>query len=257
LVTTDKLRVELRQDEQVLALTLNAPKANILDAEMMGGIVEALETHGKSTKLKAIVFDAEGKHFSFGASVPEHTKDRCGDMLAQFHGMFRKLLEVAVPTCAVVRGQCLGGATELVSYCSYVFAAPGAMLGQPEINLAVIAPVASVLLPWRIGGGHALDLCVSGRSIAAEVAASWGLVHEVADDPAAACNAFVEKELLPKSASSLRFAERAARFDLSKRFAEQIPAIERMYVDELMATHDANEGIESFLAKRKPTFDGT
>lgn len=256
-MTTDKLRVEQRYDGQVLALTLNAPKANILDGEMMGGIVEALAAHGNRPELKAIVFDAEGKHFSFGASVPEHTKERCGDMLRQFHGMFRKLLEVSVPTCAVVRGQCLGGATELVSYCSFIFASPSAMLGQPEINLAVIAPVASVILPWRIGGGHAVDLCVSGRSVSAEEAARWGLVHQVADDPAAACSAFVETQLLPKSASSLRFAERAARHDLAERFAAQIPVMERMYVEELMATHDANEGIGAFLDKRKPSFQGS
>ena len=255
-MTTDKLRVELRQDGQVLALTLNAPKANILDAEMMGGIVAALDEHGSSPKLKAIVFDAEGKHFSFGASVPEHTKERCGDMLAAFHGMFRKLLEVLVLTCAVVRGQCLGGATELVSYCSFIFASPSAMFGQPEIKLAVLAPVASVLLPWRIGGGRAVDLCVTGRSISAERGAQWGLVHEVAEDPAAACGAFVDAELLPKSASSLRYAERAARFDLAQRFEAQIPAIEKMYVGELMETHDANEGIGSFLDKRAPSFKG-
>lgn len=255
-MTTDKLRVELRQDGQVLALTLNAPKANILDGEMMGGIVAALEEHGGSPRLKAIVFDAEGKHFSFGASVPEHTRERCGDMLAQFHGMFRKLLEVAVPTCAVVRGQCLGGAAELVSYCSFIFADPRAMIGQPEIKLAVIAPVASVLLPWRLGGGRAVDLCVSGRSLTAKEACDWGLVHEIAEDPAAACAAFVDKELLPKSASSLRFAERAARWDLAQRFETQIPAIERLYVEGLMGTHDANEGIGAFLDKREPVFNG-
>lgn len=252
--TTEKLRVELRQDGQVLGLTLNAPKANILDSEMMGGIVAALDEHGGSPKLKAIVFAAEGKHFSFGASVPEHTKERCGDMLKQFHGMFRKLLDVSVPTCAVVRGQCLGGAMELVSFCSWIFAAPSAALGQPEIQLAVLAPVASVLLPWRIGGGRAVDLCVAGHSITVEQALAWGLVHDVADDPQAACDAFIDRELLPKSASSLRFAERAARFDLKQRFDAQIDAIERMYVTELMATHDANEGIQAFLEKRKPVF---
>jgi cyclohexa-1,5-dienecarbonyl-CoA hydratase len=127
-------------------------------------------------------------------------------------------------------------------------------LGQPEIKLAVFAPMASLLLPWRLGGGRALDLCVSGRSINGEQAYAVGLVQGLADDPRAAVSAFFAEHLAPLSASSLRFAERAARMTLRERFERDLPTLERLYLDELMRTADANEGIAAFLEKRAPVY---
>ncbi len=253
---TDKVIAELRHDGQMLHLTLNAPKANILDAEMLGGIVAAVDSHAESERLKAIVFEGAGKHFSFGASVEEHRADQAAAMLEKFHGLFRRLAQCAVPTLAVVRGQCLGGGLELVSYCSRIFADEKAMFGQPEIKLAVIAPMASVLLPWRCGGGSALDLCVSGRSIDAAEAYRIRLVNEVGSDPAAACDAYFTQHLEPLSSSSIRFAEVAARVTLMRRIDSDLLTIEKIYLDELMKTHDANEGIDAFLAKRPAVFTG-
>jgi cyclohexa-1,5-dienecarbonyl-CoA hydratase len=251
-----KTKTELRHDGSLLHITLDAPKANIVDSEMMGEITAAVEQHRHDPELRGIAFEGAGNHFSFGASVEEHTAERARGMLTQFHGLFRLLAEVGVPTFAIVRGQCLGGGMELASYCSWVFAAPEAKFAQPEIKLAVFAPMASVLLPWRLGGGAATDLCVSGRTINAKEAFDLGLVHEVIGDPAAACEAFFKEHLGSLSASSLRFAERAVRAQLIGLLGEHLRAIETMYVDELMATHDANEGINSFLEKRRPVFNG-
>lgn len=99
---------ELRDEGQVLHLTLSAPKANILDSRMIAGINDALDKYGDATTLKAIAFEGEGKHFCFGASVEEHQADQAADMLASFHGLFRRLSAMSVPTVAIVRGQCLG-----------------------------------------------------------------------------------------------------------------------------------------------------
>lgn len=249
----ERARAALLEGGQLLRLTLSAPKGNILDAAMIEALSGALARHD-TPRLKAIVIEGEGAHFSFGASVPEHEKSRAPAMLATFHRLFRQLLRMGVPTLAAVRGQCKGGGLELSAFCTWVFASPDASLGQPEIKLGVFAPLASVLLPWRIGGGHALDLCVSGRSVSAAEARAMGLVHTVCADPAEAAIAFAQEHLLPSSASSLRFAERAARHGLARLLDDTLPAIERLYVEELMATADANEGIQAFLEKRKPVF---
>ena len=74
------------------------------------------------------------------------------------------------------------------------------------------------------------------------------------DDPAAALDELAAKQLGPKSASSLRCAVRAARWEWNRRLMAEIAAIERLYLDELMATHDANEGLASFLEKRRPVW---
>ncbi len=237
----------------VLQLVLNRPKANILDAEMIGSIVDALDTR-VTADTKLIVFEGQGKHFCFGASVAEHQKEQAGDMLRAFHGMFRKLAQLAVPTCAVVRGQCLGGGLELASWCTWIVATPDARLGQPEIKLAVFPPMASLVLPWRVGGGVGLDLCVSGRSVKAEEALAIGLITAVTDDPAGWWRNLYEKNLALTSARSLRFAERAVRVELMQRMETQLPILEGLYLTELMNTHDANEGIAAFLERRTPTF---
>ena len=240
-----------REGGAVLRIVLDAPKANILDSAMIRAIGDALEADVEAgTKL--IVFEGAGKHFSFGASVEEHRRDAAPAMLEAFHGLFRQLARLGVPTCAIVRGQCLGGGLELAAYCTFLVATPEARLGQPEIKLAVFPPMASLLLPWRLGGGAALDLCVTGRSVDAAEAQRMGLVNAVTDDPEAWVSALFAESLRPTSASSLRFAERAARADLLRRFEQGLPALERLYLDGLMTTHDANEGIAAFRERRAP-----
>jgi cyclohexa-1,5-dienecarbonyl-CoA hydratase len=149
-----------------------------------------------------------------------------------------------------VRGQCLGGGLEVAAAGHLIFAAPGAMLGQPEIKLAVFAPAASCLLPERIGQAQAEDLLYSGRSITADEALRIGLVTAVAEDPDQAALDYFDQHLASVSASTLRFAVRAARGDAMQRIRAKIEFVEKMYLEELMATHDAVEGLTAFIAKR-------
>jgi len=246
------IRVDRPFDGAVLHIVLDQPKGNVLSSAMIGAISEALSVEvTKETRL--VVFEGEGKHFCFGASVEEHQAAQAQSMLTAFHGLFRQLAELAVPTCAVVRGQCLGGGLELASWCSWIVASPDAKFGQPEIQLAVFPPMASILLPWRAGGQAALDLCVSGRSLSAEEAVRMGIVNAVTEDPESWWMAMAER-LVKTSASSLRYAERAVRGPLMLRLERDVPELERLYVDELMKTHDANEGIAAFLERRSPEY---
>ena len=243
-------------DGAVERLVLDAPKANVLDAAMMGAIRGHIATLGDRTGLKLLVFEGAGKHFCFGASVAEHTREQAPAMLEGFHAMFREIEALAVPSVALVRGQCLGGGLELAAFCSHVIAEKGAWLGQPEIMLAVIAPMGSVLLPYRVGEGRAQDMLLTGRSVDADEALAIGLVDQLADagEGEALLEGWITKHILPKSASSLRHAYRAARLALGRRLADDLPVIERIYLDEMMETHDANEGIAAFLERRKPAF---
>lgn len=253
---TRPLETRTDYDGAVERIILNRPKANILDAEMVGAIREHVGTLGERKGLKLIVFEGEGKHFCFGASVPEHVKEKAPAMLEGFHAMFREIEALAVPTAAIVRGQCLGGGLELAGFCSFVVAERGSWMGQPEIMLAVLAPMGSVILPYRCGEGHAQDLLLTGRSVDEDEAFRMGLVDKIADldEGETILERWIEKFILPKSASSLRFAYRCARLALARRLEQDLPQIERIYIDELMETPDANEGIGAFLEKRKPEF---
>ena len=177
-------------------------------------------------------------------------------MLSGFHRLILRVLGSPVPVLMAVRGQCLGGGLELVSAGHLLFASPDARLGQPEIQIGVFAPAASCLLPERIGLAAAEDMLISGRSVTAEEAFRMGLITEVAADPEAAALDYFDKHLTPKSASSLRFAVRAARGELVQRVTARLAEVERLYLNELMSTRDAVEGLEAFLAKRPAQWSG-
>ncbi len=246
------LRVWLDRDGALLRLRLNRPKANVLDAEMIGAVGAALAAHSKPGAVRAALIDAAGPHFCFGASVEEHLPDRCADMLKSLHALLIAMLEWPRPILVAVRGQCLGGGLEFALAGSMIFAAPDAKLGQPEMNLGVFAPAASCLLPFRVGQSTAEDLLLSGRSIGADDASRMGIVSRVAPDPEAAALEYFDTHLAGKSAASLGFAMRAAREGMLPEAKRRIAAVERLYLDGLMATHDATEGLQAFLAKRPP-----
>jgi cyclohexa-1,5-dienecarbonyl-CoA hydratase len=197
------------------------------------------------------LLDAEGPHFSYGASVEEHRPDQCAAMLRSLHGLILRMLESAVPILVAVNGQCLGGGLELALAGHLVFVTSDAVLGQPEMKLGVFAPAASSLLPELIGPQRSFDLLVSGRTITGSQAAEIGLAFQSTTDPMSAALAYFNEHIQAKSISSLRYALRAARFDYATRMRNKITAVERLYIDELMNTHDAVEGIESFIAKRR------
>jgi cyclohexa-1,5-dienecarbonyl-CoA hydratase len=244
------LKVWLEHEDKLLRLRMARPKANIVDAAMITAMRAALTEHLSNPALRGVLLDAEGPHFSFGASVAEHLPESCAQMLQSLHALIEQLLESPVPVLVAVQGQCLGGGLEVAAAGHLLFAAPGAALGQPEIKLAVFAPAASCLLPERIGQARADDLLFSGRSIGAEEAHRLGLVHAVAEDPMVAALAYFEEHLAPVSASSLRFAVQASRADAVQRIKAKLAVVEKLYLQELMSTHDAVEGLTAFIAKR-------
>lgn len=244
------LQVWLERDGRLLRLRLDRPRANIVDGAMIAALQQALDRHAGLRSLRAVLLDAAGPHFSFGASVEEHLPDRFADMLTALHRLVLTLLGFPLPVLVAIRGQCLGGGLELACAGSRLFAAPGAALGQPEIQLAVFAPAASCLLPERVGRARAEDLLFSGRSAGADEALAMGLVDEVAEDPEAAALAWYQHHLEPRSASSLRFAVQAVRDGVLPRIRQRLAEVEALYRDGLMASHDAVEGLQAFLDKR-------
>jgi len=248
--------VQVRQEAggSLWRVRLATPKANILDQEKFEILAAVFARAAGAGDLKAILLEAEGPHFSFGASVEEHLPGSFATMIRTFHDVVRASLASHVVCLAAVRGQCLGGALELVSVCTRIFATADAMLGQPEIRLGVFPPVASVLLPDRIGRARAEDICLSGRVLGADEALRIGLVDELAEDPEAAALDYFRRYLEPHSAASLRLAVQAVRIGLTNRLETELQRAESLYLDELMATDDAVEGLEAFLAKRPPSW---
>jgi cyclohexa-1,5-dienecarbonyl-CoA hydratase len=247
--------IDIREchDGAVCEIVLNTPPANILTAKMMAEIDAQLTLEIANTARKLIVFSGEGKHFSFGASVEEHTADKVGDMLPAFHSLMGNILAHPVPTMARVSGQCLGGGFELALVCSFIMADEGAKFAVPEIQLGVFPPVAALLIPRIAGSLLAADMVLTGSAKTATELKQAGLVTKLSTkgELDSDIEAFIEKQILPKSASSLRFAHSATRMDLSTFYNENIGALEALYLNELMSSTDANEGIGAFIEKRQ------
>jgi cyclohexa-1,5-dienecarbonyl-CoA hydratase len=244
------LRAWRDRDGRLARLRLSRPKANIVDAAMIAALDAALAEAAGEARIRGVLLDAEGPHFSFGASVEEHLPPTMAAMLRGLHGLILRMLAFPVPILVAVRGQCLGGGLEVATAGHLIFAAPEARLGQPEILVGVFPPAASCLLPERIGRAAAEDLLFSGRAVDGREAHRLGLVNAVADDPEAAALAYFDEHLSRLSAAVLRHGVAAARCDLVDRVRAKLAEVERRYLEGLMATRDALEGLKAFLEKR-------
>ena len=251
-MTNSPLQVSPLRDGRVLCLRLARPKANIIDGAMIGALRDGLENAAGNHRLKALLLCAEGPHFSFGASVEEHLPDQCAAMLGNLHQLVLQLVRFPVPVLVAVQGQCLGAGLELALSGHLLFAAEGAQLGQPEIKLGVFAPAASCLLPLRTGQMPAEDILLSGRSLSAAEGHRLGLVAAISGNPEVAALDYYDSHLAQLSASSLRLAVRAARTGFSAQVQERLAAVETLYLQDLMRTQDATEGLTAFIAKRPP-----
>jgi cyclohexa-1,5-dienecarbonyl-CoA hydratase len=239
-----------------LDIVLNSPPLNILNIAMMQEISAALEEAAKDLNLKCLVIRAEGKHFSVGADVGEHTADKVEGMIAAFGGMFRSLMKVPAVTIAAVDGSALGGGCELATFCDLVLASDRAKFGQPEIQLGVLPPVAVVVFSRLIGRARALELLTTGRVISSVEAERIGLINHVyaAEEFGSKVDEFVGS-LTALSASSIALTKKAVDKTMGLPLAEALGTADHIYLKELMVTGDANEGLAAFLEKRKPTWE--
>jgi cyclohexa-1,5-dienecarbonyl-CoA hydratase len=255
-VNFETIRLNETFDGQVIELTLNSPPANILSAAMMLEISQSMRQQLDNNKLKLIVFKGEGENFCFGASVEEHTAAQVAKMLPGFHRMIGEILEHPVATMAQVSGFCLGGGFELALACDFIAADEKAKFAVPEIHLGVFPPVAAALLPFLANSSVAARMLLTGARLGALELKDAGVVAFVAgkDDLQAIVETFIEAEIAPKSASSLRFAHRASRMSIVRQYRGLIIDLEELYLDELIKTHDANEGIQAFIEKRSPVW---
>ncbi|MGZ4896360.1 MAG: enoyl-CoA hydratase/isomerase family protein [Candidatus Angelobacter sp.] len=250
----NEVRLEITDRGQVARITLAAPKANILDKSMVLGVGAALEQLAAQTNLKAIVLAGAGPHFSFGASIEDHLPDRISDTLTNLRKLLLKMAMAPAPLIAAVRGQCLGGGFELALACDLIVAEGNAQFGLPEIKLGVFPPAGAALLPLRVGSGRAADMVLTGSSWTAPQAAAAGLVNKIFpnEELEPRLNDWVKSEFLPRSAPALRFAAQAARLPLLRALEIDLPALERLYLNQLMDQPDAVEGVLAFLEKRQP-----
>ena len=249
-------KVTLSSDAHAWRITLDDPPLHILDIRMLDELREALGRVANDRH--ALIIDATGeKAFSAGASVQDHLGDRVAGMLERFHDCFRMLARLDLVTVALVRGLALGGGCELALACDFVLASDRARFGLPEIQLGVFPPVAAYQLSRQLPPRKGLELFLTGDPIDAAAAERLGLVNAVF--PAAELDARAGEwltRIYRHSASSLRMARKAFRLASADELETRLAGVERLYLEELMQTSDANEGLNAFVEKRKAEWKG-
>jgi cyclohexa-1,5-dienecarbonyl-CoA hydratase len=247
--------IKFQIDDRVARITFARPPVNIFNIAMMREINGALGQCSQERGLVAIVFDAarDCRAFSAGVAVEEHVEETIFQMLDSFHAIFRNLEQLAKPTIAVVDGAALGGGCELVAACDLAIASERARFGQPEIKLGVFPPVAAVLLPQIIPDKRAREMMLTGELIEADEAARLGLVNYVVPvEGLESKTAEILARFRGLSAAALELTKRAIDLGRGRTLDLALKEVETLYLNDLMKTHDATEGINAFIEKRKP-----
>jgi cyclohexa-1,5-dienecarbonyl-CoA hydratase len=247
------LRVNIR--DSIGEIIFDRPPLNVLNIEMMKEINVALKELSTDPDLKLITFKGEGKAFSAGVDVAEHTQEKVNEMIDVFHRIFHHLNELNLPTVALVNGAALGGGCEVAIFCDIVLASSRAEFGQPEIKVGVFPPIAAIMFPRLIDHKKAFELILTGDVISADEAKQLGLVNSVfpAEEFEEKTSEFINK-FTGLSGAVLKITKKSINRTLGLTYQDAIKDVEELYLNELMKTADANEGLSAFLEKREPVW---
>jgi cyclohexa-1,5-dienecarbonyl-CoA hydratase len=257
MTTASAIRLETNVQASVARIRLiNAP-LNVIDLQMARALHQKLTELESRPDTSVIVFEGDARAFSAGVDIKSHLPEQIHEMLTSFHSVIRAIVASRRVTIAVVRGACLGGGAELASVCDMVYTARDATWGFPEIRLGCYPPVAAVALPALVGQKRAAELILTGRQISGDEAAAIGLATRCA------CAEELETmisetlaELRQLSPVALAHAKKAMYAWDAIHFDKGLARAEKIYLDELISTMDACEGIIAFLDKRPPKWTG-
>ena len=237
----------------VARVELDRTPLNVIDLPAAIELGAMLEELAGRDDVVVIALAGRGPAFCAGVDVRDHLPDRGADMLRAFHRACLGLIEAPQPSVAIVQGAALGGGCELTLCCDLVIASERATFGQPEIRLGVFPPLAAVALPRMIPAHHASDLLLTGRIVSAAQALAMGLANRVV--PEAELESKAQEtltELAALSPASLRLTREVMQRSRVRPTTEEVAGAERFYVERLMHTPDALEGLTAFMEKRPP-----
>jgi cyclohexa-1,5-dienecarbonyl-CoA hydratase len=242
----------------VAHLTLNRPKQNIMNIDMLGEMTRAIESLSAHEDVRMILLDAapecEG-YFSMGVGAEGYSQQMVFQMMDAFHSVFRSMMEISKPVLAVVEGVASGGGAELAAFCDLVIATENAQFRQPEIKLGVFPPMGAVVYPRVIGPRRAMELLLTGDPVSAFQAQQMGLVNRVVprEKLKETVDALV-KRISEQSGPVLTLLKRVVFEGTWRPFDEALKRAQSMYLNQLFDLQDSQEGLRALVEKRKPVW---
>jgi enoyl-CoA hydratase len=239
-------------------ITLNRPKQlNALNDELMDQLGLALLAFERDPAIGCIVITGSEKAFAAGADISAMAQKT---FMEAYQGEFisrnwETIRQVRKPVIAAVAGFALGGGCELAMMCDFIIAADTAKFGQPEIKIGIIPGAGGTQrLPRAVGKSKAMDMVLTGRMMDAAEAERAGLVSRVVPADKLRAEAMAAAELIcTLGGPSVMMAKQCVNRAFESGLSDGV-SYERHLFHSLFATADQKEGMDAFLAKRKPGF---
>jgi len=249
-----KIRLEI--ETRIARVAFENPPVNVIDLTMMSELVAAIEHIEERGDVSVIVFSGSGVDFSGGVDIDAHTPDNARSMLVEFHSVIRSLVSTKMITIAAVHGNCLGGAAELALMCDMIFCTEGARFQFPEIQLACFPPVAVVALAAAVGQKRAAEMILTGNIVYGDEALHIGLANDAVSDENELSDVVneVTQQLASLSPIALALTKKVLYAWDAIHFDKGLKRSEAIYVDELIKTEDAREGILAWMERREPVW---
>ena len=257
MIAASAIRLEVNVQVPLVRIKLINPPLNVIDLQMARELHQALTEIESQSNISVIVLEGDARAFSAGVDIKAHLPEQIHEMLIGFHAVIRAIVASRKVTIAAVRGACFGGGAELAAVCDMVYTAYDATWGFPEIKLGCYPPVAVVALPTLVGQKRATELILTGRQISGDEAVAIGLATRSAR--AEELEKVIQEtltELGQLSPVALTHAKKAFYAWDAIHFDKGLARAEKIYLDELVSTTDAREGIIAFLDKRPPKWTG-
>jgi len=242
----------------VAHLTLNRPKQNVMNIQMLEEMARAFEGLSGRNDVRLVLLDSAPEcdgYFSMGVGAEAYSSQMVFQMMDAFHAVFRAMVEISKPVLAVVDGVALGAGCELAAFCDLVIATERAQFCQPEIKLGVFPPLGAVVYPRVIGPKRAMELLLTAETLNPQQALDMGLINRVV--PRAALAQTLEelvKRISEQSAPVLALLKRVVFEGTWLPFDQALKKSQDIYLNQLFELEDSQEGLRALIEKRKPVW---
>lgn len=247
--------IKIEKTEFWAKITFSKPPLNIFDKEDIVFLEKTLQELKNQEKLRLIIFESDQKIFSAGVDVAEHLPEKAAEMLKAFNKLFLTLLDLEIPTLALVKAPSFGGGSEFALFCDFTLASENASFTQPEIKLAFFPPLSLAHLTYLTGNKKALEFILTGEKLSAKDALVAGLVNHVFSEEEfdKKADEFINS-ITQNSTSVIKTTLKHYKELNYAGLKEKIELSEKIILEKLLKLEDCLEGTKSFLEKRSPVW---
>jgi enoyl-CoA hydratase/carnithine racemase len=256
----------VREDiDEIAVLTLNRPQAcNSLSEEMLAALHRELADIGAQTRVRAVVIAAKGPAFSAGHDLKELTAHRADadggrsytrHIMESCSAMMLAVLRLPQPVIAAVEAMATAAGCQLVATCDLAVASTIAKFCTPGVHIGLFCSTPMVALSRSVARKHAMEMLLTGDTIAAEEAYRMGLVNRLVEPGKAREEALaLARRIAAKSPTAIKLGKETFHRQIEMSIADAYALATEVMIENMMA-RDAAEGISAFVEKRPPIWD--